>query len=301
MGTISQYANRASCCVGVYGILRLILSLVLPSDKSYANFVDSWGSPMWCFFFVSWGVNIGIYFGANIFLVLVHASRLFTKYEIQTDKLNEAALHWNCGAIVSFNLLVLSPIVLISGWPMYAKLGLDITGPVPTPDEVLCNILVFIFIEDTLFYWVHRALHSKRFYQPIHKLHHQYRIPNGWATAFAHPVEYLVANISPNYAGPLVVGLLYGRCHVITTWVWAVIVFSEAIDAHSGYELPFSPFGAFWPVRPSAEEHDWHHSKNAGNFGSWTTFWDDYMGTSRTQVTARLARGRAKGMEKKTD
>lgn len=198
---MSQMVYRAACCLGVYATLRIFLSVTLPSDEAYSRFVESWGSPIWCFFFVSWGVNIGIYVGANLFLVLIHASGLFARYEIQAEKVNEAALHWKCAGIVSFNLLVLSPIVLISGWPMYGKLGLDISGPVPSPDEVLCNILVFISIEDTLFYWVHRTLHSKRFYQPIHKLHHQYRIPNGWATAFVRDNKYqflLLSAIGPN-------------------------------------------------------------------------------------------------------
>ena len=60
------------------------------------------------------------------------------------------------------------------------------------------------------------------------------------------------------------------------------------MDGHGGYDWPFSPFG-LWPFRPSAEEHDWHHSKNLGNFASFFTVWDDLCGTDRHTVEARLA------------
>jgi sterol desaturase/sphingolipid hydroxylase (fatty acid hydroxylase superfamily) len=55
---------------------------------------------------------------------------------------------------------------------------------------------------------------------------------------------------------------------------------AEAVDAHSGFELPFSPY-SLWPFRPSAADHDWHHSNNTGNYGSFFTWWDRGMGTDR--------------------
>ena len=47
---------------------------------------------------------------------------------------------------------------------------------------------------------------------------------------------------------------------------------------HSGYDFPWSMFTLI-PFQGSALEHDLHHSKNTGNFGSFFTWWDYACGT----------------------
>ena len=46
-------------------------------------------------------------------------------------------------------------------------------------------------------------------------------------------------------------------------------------EAHSGYDLPI-------PLRfpcSNARRHDWHHSHNNGNFGTWICLWDRLLAT----------------------
>ena len=51
----------------------------------------------------------------------------------------------------------------------------------------------------------------------------------------------------------------------------------ETVDAHCGYELPWSPFSLI-PLFGGALSHDYHHSMDFGNFGA-TVIWDRLCGT----------------------
>lgn len=129
-------------------------------------------------------------------------------------------------------------------------------------------------------------------------MHHQFKVPCGLAAEYAHPFEYFLSNAVPYAAGPMITGIVFGRVHVLTTWIWGFLRVWEAVDGHSGYKFEMSPFALF-PFRPSAEDHDWHHSKNAGNFASFFPYWDHFMGTSKHHVLARLeakAKSKAKSM-----
>lgn len=110
----------------------------------------------------------------------------------------------------------------------------------------------------------------------VHKKHHEFKVNNGISAEYAHPVEDVLANVLPTFAGMLLM-----RAHFVTICLWLALRISETVDAHSGYEFPFSPFvisnryfGGGGPSR-----HEFHHSHNKGCFGSFFVFWDWIMGT----------------------
>lgn len=139
--------------------------------------------------------------------------------------------------------------------------------------ELAVHSALFAIIEDALFYWTHRLLHTPFLYRHFHKLHHRFKQPIALAAEFAHPVEYVLSNSIPLFVGPMLL-----KCHVYTFWFYLCIRLTEALDAHSGYDLPFMPF-RYFPFRPGAQVHDYHHSHNTGNFGAFFTFWDKLCGT----------------------
>ena len=53
----------------------------------------------------------------------------------------------------------------------------------------------------------------------------------------------------------------------------------EAIDIHSGYELPFS-IKSILPSYAGTAHHDYHHFMHSGNFASIFTWCDQLYGTS---------------------
>ena len=104
-------------------------------------------------------------------------------------------------------------------------------------------------LEDTWHYWFHRGLHYGVFYKYIHKQHHRYAAPFGLAAEYAHPVE--VALLGLGTVGiPIVWCLITGNLHLFTVSIWIILRLFQAVDAHSGYEFPWSlhNFLPFWLV-----------------------------------------------------
>lgn len=141
---------------------------------------------------------------------------------------------------------------------------------------MLIHIPVFIIVEDTLFYWIHRFLHTPFMYKHIHKMHHQYHQPVALAFQYTHPIENFMTAGIPLFAGPLLLG-----SHIYTVWLWVCIRIAESMDGHSGYDLWFIPF-RYFPFRPGPQVHDYHHSHNIGNYGSFFTLWDKLCGTDHS-------------------
>ena len=138
------------------------------------------------------------------------------------------------------------------------------------------QIIIFILIEDSIFYWAHRISHWGPLYKLYHKKHHEFKVTISISSEYAHPIEYILVNILPLGAGPF----FYGSQHVhIITWLmWVAFRSIHTSEGHSGYNVPWSPMRML-PFGVSTEYHDYHHRKNLGNFGSMLVVWDTLMGT----------------------
>lgn len=112
---------------------------------------------------------------------------------------------------------------------------------------------MFIVVEEIGFYYAHRLFHTKRFYGPIHKMHHQFTAPVAVAAIYCHPLEHLIANALPVLMGPFLMG-----SHLAVLMAWQTITVTTAIITHSGYHIPFFP---------SPEAHDFHHLRYTVNYG----------------------------------
>lgn len=94
---------------------------------------------------------------------------------------------------------------------------------------------------------------------------------------YAHPLESMTANHFPFFSGLFLLG---ARTHFSVVLIWSLIRFLETSDGHSGYEFPWSIF-RLMPLGGDATYHDFHHSKNVGNYGSFTTIWDSVFDTNK--------------------
>jgi len=74
--------------------------------------------------------------------------------------------------------------------------------------------------------------------------------------------------------------ILGSRCHgmiIILYHAWRVF---EGHELHCGYDLPWSVFRII-PTQADATYHDFHHSKNVGNYASSLWIWDSICGTNK--------------------
>ncbi|KAI3727530.1 hypothetical protein L6452_16146 [Arctium lappa] len=173
-------------------------------------------------------------------------------------------------------ILVVGPLQLVS-YPSIRMIGIRTSLPLPSLMEIISQLVVYFLIEDYTNYWIHRLLHCKWGYEKIHKVHHEYTAPIGFAAPYAHWVEVLILGI-PSFLGPAMV-----PGHMITFWLWIALRQIEAIETHSGYDLPWT-FTKYIPFYGGADYHDYHHyvgGQSQSNFASVFTYCDYIYGTDK--------------------
>ncbi|PKI56162.1 hypothetical protein CRG98_023430 [Punica granatum] len=122
---------------------------------------------------------------------------------------------------------VVGPLQLVS-YPTVKMIGIRTGLALPSGWEIFMQLLVYFVIEDYTNYWIHRFLHCKWGYQKIHRVHHEYTAPIGFAAPYAHWAEILILGI-PSFLGPAI-----APGHMITLWLWIALRQIEAIETHSG-------------------------------------------------------------------
>ncbi|KAH1132923.1 hypothetical protein AAZX31_05G051400 [Glycine max] len=193
--------------------------------------------------------------------------------------------------------LVVGPLQLIS-YPSIQMIGIRTGLQLPSWREILSQLLVYFLVEDYTNYWIHRFLHNDWGYEKIHRVHHEYHAPIGFAAPYAHWAEILILGI-PSFLGPAMV-----PGHIITFWLWIALRQIEAIDTHSGYDFPRS-ITKYIPFYGGAEYHDYHHyvgRQSQSNFASVFTYCDYIYGTDKgyryqKKILQKLKEELANGVE----
>ncbi|CAF3414455.1 unnamed protein product [Rotaria socialis] len=200
------------------------------------------------------------------------------KYKIQKNIHVEAKLIKQCARSVFINQLFLLFPFLIFICPLFMHLGLRWHLPFPPWHRIAFELVSFIGVTEIFFFYSHRLLHVSFLYEYIHKQHHQFRAPIGMACEYAHPIEFLVSNI-----GPVVIGPLIFRSHLLTTWLWLLFALLGTINHHSGYKLP----GILGNGLANPTFHDFHHAQFTNNFGLLGIL-DRLHGTDKAWRTKQL-------------
>jgi 4-alpha-methyl-delta7-sterol-4alpha-methyl oxidase len=170
---------------------------------------------------------------------------------------------------------------IAAAWPLLRLSGVH-AGPLPPWWVVAGQLLFFIYLDDFLYYWAHRALHTRWLYKRVHGWHH--RIVTPWAVTgnYMHPLEYAMTG-AVALVGPLLVG-----AHVVTLWLWFAFRQWEAAEGHCGYDLPWTPTHLL-PFNDGATHHDVHHERVKGNYAGFLTLWDRVFGTFARGYAEELA------------
>jgi len=161
----------------------------------------------------------------------------------------------------------------------------------PSWFTMLWQVAVAYLAYDFMFYFSHRALHSKLLYKDYHKQHHAFVTPVGVASSYQGSFEGLTQMF--NWWLPVgLAGWMNGSMHISTIFAYNCFRWIETVDAHCGYNFPFSPF-SFFSLFGGAVAHDFHHSGEGmvmkrladgslsmdfGNYGA-TVIWDKLLGT----------------------
>lgn len=137
------------------------------------------------------------------------------------------------------------------------------------------SIVLFMFLHDTYYYWLHKWMHDFKWLRRFHLVHHK-SIDTTVLTSFSfHPVEsFLQAIILP-------VLMMLIPMHLITILIILLLMTISAIINHAGVEIypRNSYFDGFRKYLIGATHHDIHHRHAKKNFGLYFTIWDRFMKT----------------------
>ena len=161
--------------------------------------------------------------------------------------------------------------VTILAWPLLRHSGIHM-GEMPAWWVVALQLLFFVYLDDFLFYWVHRGMHTKWLFRKIHNKHHRIRKPWAITGHYMHPVEFVLTG-AISLAGPLLLGV-----HVYVLWLWVALRQWEAAEGHCGYDFPWT-ITHIIPGNDGAHHHDFHHSKVVGNFAGFLPLFDGLFKT----------------------
>ena len=207
-------------------------------------------------------------------LVILHEpiAHLFIK--------NDATEHQKFEAKHFWQTLILIPLVSVPFiWVMYRYGIFEIYLSAKTIWLMVLQFFVMVVVHDTYFYWCHRLLHTKKFWD-IHGVHHQATDPTVVTSHVFHYIETII-NYTFIVWFTLLAGLIVGGVFFIPSLVFTVFTITWNIYGHGAKNLLPDSITQSWLGRcivwPSY--HLEHHRKGNGNFEFFFTFWDRLMDT----------------------
>lgn len=233
---------------------------------NYTKFqISTWGSLI---------VHELIYFAICLPAFCFQFIPFMQRFKIQETKPETFDKQWKCFKLLLFNHFCIQ-FPMISGtyafteffqipysWESY-----------PRWYDLAWRVFLCLVIEDTWHYFLHRALHDKRIYKHIHKVHHYFQSPFGMTAEYAHPAETIILGFG------FFIGLLLLTNHIVFLWVWVTVRLLETIDVHSGYDVPYINVLHLLPFYAGSRFHDFHHYNFVGNYSSTFRWWDILFGT----------------------
>lgn len=217
------------------------------------------------------------YFGRCLPWYIIDKTPFFRKWKIQQSYIPTDKEQWECLKSVLKSHFIVEVVPIWTFHPMCKSLGISVSVPFPALSTMLKEWALFFVLEDIWHYWAHRLFHYGLFYKYIHKQHHRYAAPFGLTAEYAHPIEVISLGFG-TVGFPIIYAAITHKLHLFTITVWVVLRLMQAVDAHSGYDFPWSLHN-FLPFWAGAEHHDLHHHYFIGNYASSFRLWDYVLDT----------------------
>lgn len=210
------------------------------------------------------------------FYLKLNKNEKTTAIKLQDKKVPEGQIKheifWSMMTIVQYSIFTTLAIV---GWRMglFPKFYL-------WPWEMgwgyfFLSIVLLVLVQDVLFYFTHRLLHTKKLAK-YHAIHHKSRVPTVFAVYSFHPIEAFL------HALRIPIVLLIFPVSLVALIISESLI-SNVVNAYShlNYEPRFMRRFAklHGMVSATSAYHNLHHSKGNGNYGFYLKLWDRLFGT----------------------
>lgn len=131
------------------------------------------------------------------------------------------------------------------------------------------SLLIYMLIQETYYYWIHRWMHRPAVFRIVHKVHHDSKIASPFTAFSFHPIEALLQAVFI----PVLLVLIPIHLYVIIILL-TIMSFSSVIN-HLDIEIyPAGSLNKFSKWVIGATHHSQHHKRFKYNFGLYFTFWD---------------------------
>ncbi len=193
-------------------------------------------------------------------------------YKIQDKTIPIGKYFWpSIGRLIQNNLILAA--LLVISWPLIKHSGVH-QGEMPAWYVVIAQLVLFILVDDFLYYWMHRYFHENTWLmRHVHSVHHRVRNTCAINGNYMHWFEFS-ATATLMLLGPMIIG-----AHIYVVYIWVAIRQYEAVDGHLGYDIPWNP--AHWmPVYEGPVYHDYHHARFKGNYAGFLPYLDRFMGNT---------------------
>ncbi|KAB5520357.1 hypothetical protein DKX38_024676 [Salix brachista] len=232
----------------------------------------------------SFFLHESVFFLSGLPFIYLERAGWLKKYKIQMKNNTLKAQEKCITRLLLYHFGVNLPVMLAS-YPVFRHMGMQSSLPFPSWKVILMQIAFYFILEDFIFYWGHRVLHTKWLYKHVHSIHHEYATPFGLTSEYAHPAEILFLGFA-TIVGPAITGP-----HLVTLWLWMVLRVLETVEAHCGYHFPWS-LSNFLPLYGGANFHDYHHRllyTKSGNYSSTFIYMDWCLSSFCTKKRAILS------------
>jgi methylsterol monooxygenase len=260
-------------------------------EKQWAAWYIAIGNPIVATGLIGFLVHEIVYFGRCVPWIIADAFPYFHKWKLQQKKVPTAQEQWDCTKLVLYNHFMVELPLIWLFHPIAEFFGMSTWQvPFPTLREMIPQIALFFIFEDFYHYLAHQGLHYGPLYKHIHKIHHKHSAPFGLAAEYAHPAEVMILGIG-TIGGPLLYCFFTQNLHMVTVLIWITLRLLQTIDAHSGYDFPWS-LQHIIPFWSGADHHDFHHMAFTNNYATSFRWCDRIFGTDK-KYQAYRARVRA--------
>ncbi|ELS04143.1 sterol desaturase [Xenococcus sp. PCC 7305] len=140
---------------------------------------------------------------------------------------------------------------------------------------LITSFFGIIFLQDTCYYFLHRAFHHPSLFNFLHQGHHNSKNPTPWTSSALDFPEALIQ-------GLFLVAIVFTiPLHITVLILWLITMTIWALINHLGFEL-FPNFPQHWLGKwfISSDHHSLHHNYYDRHYGLYFTFWDRLLGTN---------------------
>ncbi len=149
----------------------------------------------------------------------------------------------------------------------------------PSFTTFLGETLGSLILYDFLYYFMHRAMHTKAGMKLIHGVHHKVRYVTAESGSYLHPAETF-AGTALFLGSVVIIGPVSAASFLVANFLFTTI----NIWVHSNFVLdrPWARLFNFW-----TRTHDVHHYYCRNNYSSIFPFWDQMFGTHEDGVKVK--------------